>query len=359
MAEVDIAAHGAFDGASHIVAEHDAVKLLIVAAGEGGGDPQRHAEGDVGAVDGQATAGGELHAVGACRFFLGHRKENIAGVEVEDFVLSGGVAFEPAGDVVGADGGLEFAHLFQGAADGHVGVAVFGGKADVQELAVFQLQRAAALDVEEEGGHGVFHPRDRFVDGVGVGADVGFDVATGGVGGAGAIGEEFTCGVVGAGDEVGGFGDKRGLIGAAAGEAGFQHRFVIAGEFGGLGLGGLHFFLCGAGGEDAGEVIGRLLECLVANALPLAVGAEGLLVAVADDFIGGLFGELAAGGFKCAVEGDIVGAEGGHVPIGVGRRRCAGGQPQGGEGDEDEGEGFQHCCWAHVARFCKGCAKCD
>lgn len=121
----------------------------------------------------------------------------------------------------------------------------------------------------------------------------------------------------------------------------------------------MHLPLLGAGGKDEGELVGRGGQGLGANAVPLAVGTKVLPCAVAYGGACGLVAEFGATAFERAVQGDIVGTEGGHIPIGVGRWRRAGRKPDGGEGGEEEGEAFQHCCWAHVARICKGCAKDD
>lgn len=111
VAEVDIAAGGAFDGAADIVGEHDAVPGGIIMRVLGF-DDDGEAEGDVGFIDGEAAAGDELDAEGAGGFLGAFLEENEAGVGVEDFIVTGWVGFEPGFDFFGGDAAGEFAHVF-------------------------------------------------------------------------------------------------------------------------------------------------------------------------------------------------------------------------------------------------------
>lgn len=351
MAEVDIATGGAFDGGADVLREHQAVEGFI-AAGEFRDDADGDAEWDEGAIDRQATARRELHAKGTGGFFRRFGKEDEAGVAVEDFIGPVRVGLEPCADAIGRDVAGEFALVAQHLADGDIRVTVFAREADVHQVGaaetvafggVFNLQRAAALDVEEEGVDRVLQPGNGLVFGVAI-ADGGFDHAAGGVGrNAGAIGLALAGATIITGGEVIRAVNQRVDVLALLGEAGLQHRLEVAGELAAVGAAGGHLHLGGEFGEGKGELVRRVGQTGFADLLPVAVGAELDLAAAAGGHGagGGLAVKLGTGLLERAVEGDIVGTEGGEVPVRMGRRGRTGGE-QGCGGDQaHKGDGAQ------------------
>ena len=159
---------GPADRAARILRHHEAPERAILLGGIVGRraarQPDRHGYGHEAAVDRERAPGGERHTLRADRAVgplsvLQPAEEDVGRVHLHDLGRPLGIFGQPVPNrghchLVAA----EHAEIDERAADGDVIVPVGGGVGEAAGRAVLECDLSGALNVQEEGVHGVVHP---------------------------------------------------------------------------------------------------------------------------------------------------------------------------------------------------------